>query len=53
MIKGCYFHSMYEQGKMAQFIAEMKWYMLDILGISDSRWTRSGRMKTNTGKMIS
>ena len=44
--------TMYEQGKMAQVIAEMKRYKLDILGISESRWTRSGRMKTGTGETI-
>jgi len=53
MIKGCYFQSMYEQGKMAQVIAEMKRYMLVISIISESRWTRSGRMKTGTGETIS
>ena len=36
--------TMYEQGRMAQVIAEMKRYKLDILGISESRWTKSGRM---------
>ena len=44
--------TMNEQGKMVQVIAEMKRYKLDILGISESRWTRSGRMKTGTGETI-
>ena len=44
--------TMYEQGKMAQVIAEMNRNKLDILGIKESRWTRSGRMKTSTGKTI-
>ena len=44
--------TMCEQGKMAQVIAEMKRYKLDILGLSESRWTRSGRMKTGTGETI-
>ena len=44
--------TMYEQGKMAQVIAEMNRNKLDILGIKESRWTRSGRMKTGTGKTI-
>lgn len=37
---------------MAQVIAEMKRYKLDILGISEKRWTKSGRMKTSTGDTI-
>ena len=35
--------TMYEQGRVAQVIAEMKRYKLDILGVSESRWTKSGR----------
>lgn len=38
---------------MAQVIAEMKClYKLNILGISESGWTRSGKMKTDTGETI-
>ena len=44
--------TMYEQGRMAQVIAEMKHYKLDILGESESRWTKSGRMKTTTGETV-
>ena len=43
---------MYEQGRVAQVIAEMKRYKLDILGVSESRWTKSGRMKTTTGETV-
>ena len=43
---------MYVQGKRGHVIAEMKRQRLDIFGISESRWTRSGRMKTGTGKTI-
>ena len=39
--------TMYEQGKMAQVIVETKRYKLDILGVSESGWTRSGIMKTS------
>ena len=39
-------------GWEAQVIAEMKSYKLDILGVSESRWTRSGRMKTTTGETV-
>ena len=44
--------TMYEQGKMAQVVVEMKRYKLDILGVSESRWTRSGIMKTGTGETM-
>ena len=44
--------TMYEQGRMAQVIAEMTRYKLDILGVSESRWTKSGRMKTTTGETV-
>ena len=44
--------TMYEQGRMAQVIAEMKRYKLNILGVSQSRWTKSGRMKTTTGETL-
>ena len=44
--------TMYEQGRLAQVIAEMKRYKLDILGVSESRWTKSARMKTTTGETV-
>ena len=44
--------TMYEQGRMAQVIAEMKRYKLAILRISEIRWIRSGRMKTTTGETV-
>ena len=44
--------TMYEQGKMAQVIDEIKRYRLEIFGISEGRWTRSGRMKTGTIETI-
>ena len=44
--------TMYEQGRVAQVIAEMKRYKLDILGVSESRWTKSERMKTTTGETV-
>lgn len=39
---------MYSIGKIAQVVAEMKRYNLDILGITESRWTDSGKIKTET-----
>ncbi|XP_068739638.1 craniofacial development protein 2-like [Montipora capricornis] len=44
--------TIYEQGRIAQVIAEMKRYKLAILGISESRWTRSGRKKATTGETV-
>ena len=44
--------TMCEQGRMAQAIAEIKRYKLDILGVSESRWTKSGGMKTTTGETV-
>ena len=37
---------------MAQVIAEMKRYKLNILSISERRWAKSGRMKTATGEIV-
>ena len=44
--------TMYETGKLAQVTAEMQRYNLHILGVSESRWTGSGRMKTSTGETV-
>ena len=41
--------TMYDTGKLAQVTLEMKRYNIDILGISESRWTGSGRITTSTG----
>ncbi|XP_025108813.1 uncharacterized protein LOC112572996 [Pomacea canaliculata] len=43
---------MYETGKLAQVTAEMRRYNLHILGVSESRWTGSGRVKTQTGETV-
>ena len=44
--------TMYETGKLAQVAAEMRRYNLHILGISECRWTGSGRKKTETGETV-
>ena len=44
--------TMYEVGKTAQVVAEMTAYRLDILGISESRWTGSGQKILTTGERI-
>lgn len=39
-------------GKSAQITAEMRRYKLHVLGVSESRWTDSGRMRTTTGETL-
>ena len=39
-------HTMYETGKLAQVTAEMRRYNLHVLGVSESRWIGTGRLKT-------
>ncbi|XP_071141814.1 craniofacial development protein 2-like [Mytilus edulis] len=43
---------MYETGKLAQVTSEMRRYNLHILGVSEYRWTGSGKMKTDTGETV-
>lgn len=44
--------TMFEAGKLAQITSEMRRYNLNILGISEARWTDSGSIKTNTGETV-
>ena len=44
--------ALHETGKLAQVTAEMRRYNRHILGISKSRWTGSGRYRTNTGETV-
>ena len=44
--------TMFETGKTCQVAAEMRSYGLDLLGISETRWTQSGQMRLNTGEML-
>ena len=44
--------TMYETGKLAQVTAEMRQYMLHILGVSESWWTGSGRQTMTTGETV-
>ena len=44
--------AMYDTGKLAQVTSEMRRYKLDILGVSESRWTGSGRLTTSTGETV-
>ena len=43
---------MYETGKLAQVILEIICFKTDILGISECRWTGSGRHRTSTGEKV-
>ena len=43
---------MYKTGKLTQVTAEMRHYNLHILGISKSRWTGSGRYRTNNRETV-
>ena len=44
--------TMFETGKTGQVAREMERYKLDILGISECRWTGSGKSKLNTGQVL-
>ncbi|XP_073668552.1 uncharacterized protein [Paramisgurnus dabryanus] len=44
--------TMFQTGKTSEVAAEMQKYQLDILGISESRWTGSGQIKLNTGELL-
>ena len=44
--------TMYETGKLAQVTSEMKRYNLHILGVSESRWTGSGRITTDDKETV-
>ena len=44
--------TMYRGGAAAQIAREMEGYQLDILGISECRWTGAGRMKLTNGQTL-
>ena len=44
--------TIFEAGKCAQVIAEMRRYNISILGISEMSWNTCGRMTTATGEMM-
>ena len=44
--------TMYQLGKTAQVCREMRRYDIDILGVSECRWSGIGRMVTATGETI-
>ena len=44
--------TLFETGKTAQVAIEMSRYNLSILGLSETRWTKSGRRRLATGEVI-
>ena len=44
--------TMYQTGKTAQVVKEMRRYNINILGISEMRWTESGIMTINSGETV-
>ncbi len=44
--------TMYAIGKSAQIVKEMQNYNLDILWISECRWTELGKLKLTSGKSV-
>ena len=44
--------TMNETGKLAQVTSEMRRFKLHILGVSESRWTGSGKLTTATGETV-
>lgn len=50
---GCWnVRTMFSVGKTAQVTSEMARYSIDILGISECRWSGFGRLRTQTGETI-
>ena len=44
--------TMYDTGRLAQVTSEMRRYNLHVMGISESRWTGTGSLKTITGETV-
>ena len=44
--------TVYEAGKLVQVTAEMRRYNLHVLGVSESRWIGSGRLKTVSDETV-
>ena len=44
--------TMYETGKLAQVTTEMRRYNLHVLGVSESRWIGTGRLKAVSGETV-
>ena len=44
--------TMYETGRALQVAAEMKRNKIEILGISETRWTQAGQTRLSTGELL-
>ena len=44
--------SMYEMGKTAQVVNEMKFHGIGILGLCETRWNGAGKQRLNTGETM-
>ena len=44
--------TLYESGKVAQLVAEMRRYRLEILGVSEARWNQFGETELATGELF-
>ena len=44
--------TMYQTGKLAQIVNECNNYKIDILGISEARWTGSGKRRLDSGHTL-
>ncbi|KAK3546988.1 hypothetical protein QTP86_007917 [Hemibagrus guttatus] len=50
---GCWnVRTLYQTGKLVQTVNEMNRYNLDLLAITEARWTQTGKQKLNTGELI-
>lgn len=50
---GCWnVRTMYQTGKLAQIVNEAENYGIDILGISEARWTGSGKRRLTSGHTL-
>ena len=50
---GCWnVRTMFEAGKLAQVVNEMGRYQLDILGVSEARWTGANKIRYNSGTTV-
>ena len=44
--------TLYAPGKVQQVAKELKNYTIDLLGVSECRWTGSGKLRLNSGETV-
>ena len=50
---GCWnVRTLYQTGRLAQAVKEMTNYNLTMLGVTEARWTGTGRQKLNSGEVV-